>query len=529
MNRLLLVILVIFAFCSMTTADPGPRLVYQIQVPGLTTICTVEPIFDGSGRITSFVASEATGDPWQIISNPFVYLIDTIGNEIDSLLCSRGLTSYYSDFQFCATNEPGVTAKTYVSYLSSGLPLGLTLDVMTFGNANEVRQVYKADPFSIGHNVTYISEFWSDRDDFQLTISQLECASEQKLLATIDVSSFTHTLPFYSEDRSFQTATVDLVTSTLVDTTSARFTLTGQLLNDTGCATLNIFTALFYYDADDEPGVQGDYTVITSVVPSPGSVAGHSGTLEFGEGIFIEEALSGDFDTETPGDEVLILGMEYKVNNFKYGSPFSALYSFVSGSTVQLWSRNVSGRKMLKDASSDFVAVLGGNNNAEIPGTVLVYSIRPDFAGIAQTFTFPVPLYYADIVQAPDGTSPLYLVGADSNTIYVYDLSIITDVDGQNDATLPTSISLSQNYPNPFNPTTTISFDLEAASIVRLMILNTLGQQVRELVTDQYSSGTHKIEWDGRDDFGESVASGVYFYSLSAGEVEMSKKMVLLK
>jgi len=94
---------------------------------------------------------------------------------------------------------------------------------------------------------------------------------------------------------------------------------------------------------------------------------------------------------------------------------------------------------------------------------------------------------------------------------------------------LPTTYSLSQNYPNPFNPSTVVEFTVPHRSHVELSIYNLLGQRVVTLVDQPMSQGTYRTTWDGRDDSGGRVASGVYFYRLEAEHFVEVKKMVLLK
>jgi len=93
----------------------------------------------------------------------------------------------------------------------------------------------------------------------------------------------------------------------------------------------------------------------------------------------------------------------------------------------------------------------------------------------------------------------------------------------------PKSFAVMQNYPNPFNPSTQISFDLPVASNVQLSIYNVLGQNVKELVNQGMEAGSHVVTWDGRADNGTSVASGVYFYRLTAGSYSRTMKMMMLK
>jgi hypothetical protein len=89
--------------------------------------------------------------------------------------------------------------------------------------------------------------------------------------------------------------------------------------------------------------------------------------------------------------------------------------------------------------------------------------------------------------------------------------------------------SLLQNYPNPFNPSTCIEFDLARTSQVKLEIYNILGSKVKTLVNDKLSVGHKSITWDGKDDQGKKVASGIYFYRLKTEEFSLTKRMLLLK
>lgn len=100
---------------------------------------------------------------------------------------------------------------------------------------------------------------------------------------------------------------------------------------------------------------------------------------------------------------------------------------------------------------------------------------------------------------------------------------------GQNN--LPTEFALEQNYPNPFNPTTQISYSVPANGFVNLSVFNVLGQKVTTLVDGEMPIGNHVVEWDGTNDAGTGVSSGVYFYRLTAQDVGFveTKKMMLLK
>lgn len=93
----------------------------------------------------------------------------------------------------------------------------------------------------------------------------------------------------------------------------------------------------------------------------------------------------------------------------------------------------------------------------------------------------------------------------------------------------PGSFELAQNYPNPFNASTAIRYVLQAPSHVSLEIFNPLGQKVRTLVWQEQQAGSHVGTWDGQDDAGRGVPSGLYLYRLRAGEAVQTRKMLLLK
>jgi photosystem II stability/assembly factor-like uncharacterized protein len=106
-------------------------------------------------------------------------------------------------------------------------------------------------------------------------------------------------------------------------------------------------------------------------------------------------------------------------------------------------------------------------------------------------------------------------------------------------AEAPASFALEQNYPNPFwseatsrlagNPSTSINYQLLQAAPTSLTIYNMLGQEVRKLVNTQQPAGYHTVVWDGRDNAGRPVPSGVYHYRLQAGSFTMTKRMLMAK
>lgn len=94
---------------------------------------------------------------------------------------------------------------------------------------------------------------------------------------------------------------------------------------------------------------------------------------------------------------------------------------------------------------------------------------------------------------------------------------------------VPDSFYLAPNYPNPFNPQTRLRFQLPEASHVVLRIYNTLGQEIRTLVDSPYDAGLHSVRWDGRDNLGKTVSSGIYLSWLKAGVFVQVRKMTMLR
>lgn len=117
--------------------------------------------------------------------------------------------------------------------------------------------------------------------------------------------------------------------------------------------------------------------------------------------------------------------------------------------------------------------------------------------------------------------------GLTGNSITSFTVSTSTDVKIE-DESLPTKFTLHPNYPNPFNPETTIGFDVPEASQVRILIYNRLGQKVRTLLDEAKRAGRYHINWNGTDDFGKKVSSGVYFYQFDTEKYNATRKMILI-
>ena len=127
------------------------------------------------------------------------------------------------------------------------------------------------------------------------------------------------------------------------------------------------------------------------------------------------------------------------------------------------------------------------------------------------------------VVSIPAGATTVQLVGGNVLVDWIQVIQkIVSSINERPE--IPTGFALSQNYPNPFNPMTRINFDLGKASNVKLTVFNILGQKVVTLVDQFMNSGAYSVDFKA-----SSLASGVYLYSIEAGDFKMNKKMVLLK
>lgn len=131
-----------------------------------------------------------------------------------------------------------------------------------------------------------------------------------------------------------------------------------------------------------------------------------------------------------------------------------------------------------------------------------------------------------------EGYRDTTLTVAVSDTFFTFvdvALSRVTTSAPQRPEVTPLQFSLEQNFPNPFNPSTVISFTLPHAGRVRLEVLNLLGEPVVLLLDEEREAGTHRVTWNGTNQNGNTVPSGVYFYKLHHGSNTLTRKMVFVR
>jgi hypothetical protein len=169
---------------------------------------------------------------------------------------------------------------------------------------------------------------------------------------------------------------------------------------------------------------------------------------------------------------------------------------------------------LLLPAGSGVVAML--NFRCLVAGTTELVQIDTTYQDYNDFYTQMGPLY------AYMKAYPAFSSGTVS-------IEINTSAADDGRTPLPTDLALFQNEPNPFNPATTISFALPARAYVTLDVFNILGQKVRALVDGLLPAGEHAVTFDGRDQSGRELASGVYLYRIKVGDRVESRKMVLMK
>ncbi len=145
--------------------------------------------------------------------------------------------------------------------------------------------------------------------------------------------------------------------------------------------------------------------------------------------------------------------------------------------------------------------------------------------GAAETFHFePVNAMFVKLVvlSPTDGMVQL------GELQIFYQESTATTVADEN-LLIPEKYALAQNYPNPFNPTTTIKFEVPKSCKVKVAVYNLLGEEIKTLISDSIAPGKYEVVWDGTNNSGTHVASGMYFYMLTSKEFRVIKKMILSK
>lgn len=173
-------------------------------------------------------------------------------------------------------------------------------------------------------------------------------------------------------------------------------------------------------------------------------------------------------------------------------------------------------------------------NDPETADSLLSYSFQSSNNSVTADFNSLTGLLTLAAQNSFQGTISLNVeITDDDNATVQKSVTVIVTgpvgVEPVPQAALPSQFELSQNYPNPFNPETRISFQLPEAADVQLIVYNMLGQQVRVLVNNHLSPGFYESIWNGQNDYGIQLASGVYIYRLVTPTFQKTLKMTLIR
>ncbi len=243
--------------------------------------------------------------------------------------------------------------------------------------------------------------------------------------------------------------------------------------------------------------------------------------------------------------------MMFHYNNYKMTKANS------DGLMAAVWQNSYRARLYNYYTDTDYTAwanvpeiyiSISSNNGSTWSEPIVINNIEtPAFAGIKPMWVYPADkpitvgyvdghpvaklgiLFYDDYTWGAYVQTPPYHPTNDGGRTMFMEIQIDYPVASDDPSTPVVSQMLHQNYPNPFNPETTISFDLMSPGAARLGIYNLRGQLVRSLVNTSLPNGRHSVVWNGLDESGNAVSSGVYFYRLTAGGTTETRKMMLVK
>ena len=195
---------------------------------------------------------------------------------------------------------------------------------------------------------------------------------------------------------------------------------------------------------------------------------------------------------------------------------------------------------MWKRVDTGAVEVLPVHSVATITASRVSAGLAGDFNGDGKVNLFDFFLF----ADAFGGTDPAFDLSSDGK-VNLFDFFLFADAFGSTELAkllavaeaylgVPLTAQLAQNYPNPFNSETVIEYQLPQSGEIQLMIYDVMGQRVVSLASGPRQAGTYALRWDGRDDAGRQVASGMYLYRLEAAAVTgdrivQTRKLLLLR
>jgi len=219
-------------------------------------------------------------------------------------------------------------------------------------------------------------------------------------------------------------------------------------------------------------------------------------------------------------------------NVYVGSSDNNAIYSFNAKTGKNIWISHVTGTTWSSpviDGNNLYIGLASYNQNsltAKQGGAILAINISN--GSLNWRFNCGTTSFIGGIASSPAIVDNVVYYGSLDGNIYAVENTATSVENHQGNSNLPNGYHLA-NYPNPFNPSTIISYQLPKNSMVSLKVYDGIGREVAELINDFRLAGSYKVNFEGRGSGGSYLSSGVYFYTLIAGDFIQTNKMLLLK
>jgi hypothetical protein len=254
--------------------------------------------------------------------------------------------------------------------------------------------------------------------------------------------------------------------------------------------------------------------------------------MRLNKGLIPAKLIIADSGNTAPNQDFYI---DIRVNDVSnlFGLSYEMIYTpalFIDPLTVEIGPANLLGSDVIffsvindtagVDSGKVSVGISRKFGQGGVSGSGLVTRIKAHMSANAVNHFSTTLLTLTKVIANDPNGNPI--------PIDTTSFNLITDIPNES-KTEPTGFVLYDNYPNPFNLSTTIAFQLPQPSKIRLAIYDLQGHELRLLVHQLKSAGYHSVNWDGRDEAGNCVASGIYYYKLWTNQFNVTKKCLLIK
>ncbi len=372
-------------------------------------------------------------------------------------------------------------------------------------------------------------DFRKVTDSFLIANALLESSAGAGVYRYAEADSFPMNEPIYSKEISTLSDNKSVVKGETVEMNAARY------YKVTTTDTSWHYLSVELHPPSETDAVLGLYAVINSQTILPYNVLSGSG-----EALDVTGIDSVVFLVSASGPDSGSVTYDLEVNRSGASTDTSRTFQLIlpdSSAAVTITSNNymddlVFGWESPANFTGDYYFVLTDSlnmiyshfygkcgtksNNCSIPYHLLEYYLHSEGLERVSGTWDVVADYGTKTVASSNGPFKLTIDGSSVSN-------------GGDKTNIPGEFKLYPNHPNPFNPTTVISFDLPEEEHVSVVIYNLLGNEVRTVSNRRRTAGRHHAVWDGKDNLGEPLNSGIYFYSIIAGKERRIDKMTLLK